>query len=415
MKKFHQLGIAERWQNLIAADLVTPELAEKLAKSPNLSEKQLSVFTENVISQFHLPVGLINGLKVNNQKYLIPIATFEPSVVAALNKATHYLNLEQGIVVTGQKLPITGQIFINYQGTSEVVLAQLKAQKADLKQQGEKAVPHLIRRGGGIKDLSFTVSAHLLVVSVAVDSGEAMGANLVDTIVEKLAPIIAKKVKGEVVSAILSNLPNGTPFKAQASLPVSLIGNKAAQKMEQLSAIAQVNLPRAVTNNKGVMNGLIGAVIATGNDDRAVNAAMSAYLTQQQQFSLTNWQIVGDNLIGTFQGYLPLGTVGGAISTHPDAKNYLALLQVKNSTELSHIIMAVGLASNFSALLALVTTGIQQGHMQLQAKSIALNANVDLPILDAVVSEMIKEQKFDTLTAHEIAEKLKRGKLNDRN
>ena len=157
------------------------------------------------------------------------------------------------------------------------------------------------------------------------------------------------------------------------------------------------------------MNGLIGAVVATGNDDRAVNAAMNAYLIENQQYSLTFWKILKGNLVGTFKGYLPIGTVGGAISTHPDARNFLSLLKINNSTELSHVLMAVGLSSNFSALLALVTNGIQEGHMRLQAKSIALNAGVGLDSINRVVAEMIRIKKFDTLTARKINENIKKG------
>lgn len=411
MKKFYQLGIQERWQNLVNEGLVIPNIAQNLTRSFNLNEKQLSIFTENVISQFHLPVGLVKGLKVNGKKYLIPIATYEPSVVAALNKATHYVNQNKGIIVTGEKLPVSGQIFINCKDKMTVNLKRLRLKETELKQIGESAVPNLVKRGGGIKRLTFNAFDELLVVTVITDTGEAMGANLVDTIVEKLAPVISKITGGEIVSAILSNLPSGEPFKAQSKIPIDTIGIDAAKKIEQLSDIGQFNLPRATTNNKGVMNGLIGAVIATGNDDRAVNAAMNAYLIENQQYSLTCWKILKGNLVGTFKGYLPIGTVGGAISTHPDARNFLSLLKTNNSTELSHVLMAVGLSSNFSALLALVTDGIQEGHMRLQAKSIALNAGVGLDSINRVVAEMIRIKKFDTLTARKINENIKKGQI----
>ncbi|BDR56789.1 hydroxymethylglutaryl-CoA reductase, degradative [Xylocopilactobacillus apis] len=402
MKKFYELARLERVKELLNSKQITHDLADRLVDAANLTDQELEIFTENSINQFHIPIGLVHGLKVNGESYEIPIATYEPSVVAALNKATHFVNEDKGIVVTGTKLPTTGQIFVTYQGEAEAIKSDIISKKDLLIAKGNEAVSHLIKRGGGIKQLTFDFEQEIMICTVQVDTKEAMGANLVDTIVEKIAPLVAKIINGDVISAILSNLPIGEPFKARANVPVSLIGIEAAEKLVQLSTISSFNEARSVTNNKGVMNGLIGAVIATGNDDRAVSSAMYSYHSKPLNRSFTNWIIKDQELIGEFVGYLPLGTVGGAISTHPDAKKCLSLLNVQDSTELAHVLMAVGLASNFSALYALVTDGIQKGHMRLQAKSIAKSVGVRDQDLSSVVDEMVKRKSFDTITVQKI-------------
>ena len=405
-RKFYELSRIERINDLVSKNQISFNLADRLTNNENLTDEKLSVFTENVINQFHIPVGLVNGLKVNGKKYLVPIATFEPSVVAALNKATHYVNEADGIQVTGEKLPTIGQIFVTYKKEFADIDNELNEKKEFLINQGNLAVPHLVQRGGGIKNIKFHLHNDICIFEVFVDSKEAMGANLVDTVVERLAPLVAKIVDGEVISSILSNLPDGIPFKAKAQVPLSFLGTDVAKKIVQLSKISSFDIKRSATNNKGVMNGIIGAVIASGNDDRAVSSALYSghYFDNDQSF--THWEIEQNNLVGRFNGYLPVGTVGGAISIHPDAKNCLELMQVKSSSELARVFMAVGLASNFSALYALVTDGIQKGHMRLQAKSIALSVGITGDDLEEVVNQMILENKFDTLTAIKIKKKM---------
>lgn len=400
LKKFYQLNRFERIESLQQDNLISSKLADELLNDENLTEDQLEIFTENTITQFHLPVGLVKGLKVNGKKYLVPIATDEPSVVAALNKATHYVD----IVVEGEKLPLIGQIFVTYNGSKPDIKKKLEHHISLLIESGNQAVPHLVQRGGGIKEIKFKFDHEFVISEVFVDTKEAMGANLVDTVVESIAPLIAQITKGDLISAILSNLPEGNPFMAKARVPISLIGFQAARKIVQLSDIASFNKQRAATNNKGVMNGVIGAVIASGNDDRAVSSAVYSSHCDPKDLSFTHWNIDDDNLIGEFSSYLPIGTVGGAISNHPDAKKCLALIQAKNSTELAHVVMAVGLASNFSAMYALVTDGIQKGHMRLHAKSIAKSVGIQEKDLSKVITEMIKQNKYDTLTVKKIIE-----------
>ena len=412
-QKFYQLTPKERRQ------ILQDEGSLKETKLPKVTLEDLDTLSENVVGQLTLPVGVVKDLLVNGRNYTVPMASEEPSVVAAANHGAKIFRQNGGATVTNERRGIFGQAY--FQVDAEFDLATFETAVPDLVADLNTTFASLQTHGGGVREITPHLEDDLLELRVLVDPAEAMGANKTNSILENLSqqlldyPGIVDKL-----FAILSNYPSQFST-AEVKLAFSSLvksnkqdeGQVVAEKMVLLSKIAQKNPYRATTNNKGIMNGVDAVLLATGNDFRAVEVAAHAYAGESGVYtSLSKWEIADGQLVGHLTLPLAIGVVGGSIKVRADVKENLELLGKPKVAELSGIITAVGLANNLAALLAISTKGIQAGHMKLQAKNLALTNGATNEELPEVVRLLIKTNDFSSENVKCIIACL-RGKRNE--
>ena len=362
------------------SDLNNDELNHLKNATGGIDFEHANKMIENAIGTFSLPLGIATNFKINNTDYLVPMVIEEPSVIAAASKAAKIAKLHGGFTAKVDGNISIGQIQVldvNIQESISVINSNSN-QIIELANSASKTLPKL---GKGAKEVQCkeikTTSSSMLIVELMIDVGDAMGANVTNTMCETVAPLIEKLTNGKTLLRILSN------YSTKRMVSVSAIFDKDAVGGEQvvndmISAFdfADNDVYRAVTHNKGVMNGAISVANATGQDSRAIEAAAHAYASHTGRYrSLTQWSKDNDgNLIGKFEIPLSVGIVGGVTNNHPIAKICTKILNLKNVQELSCIIAATGLAQNFAAMRALATEGIQKGHMKLHARKQASNS-----------------------------------------
>ncbi|MBA1434786.1 hydroxymethylglutaryl-CoA reductase, degradative [Bombilactobacillus bombi] len=390
MTKFYQLTTSQRLQKLQEQGYLTASEVHLLQNSTALSETVGSHLIENYVGNFPLPLGLANHFVINSQDYLIPMVTEEPSVIAAASNAAQRMAYSGGITTRVQRLGINGQIV--FQGELPDHAEFLQQHQAVIYQVAKQAHPTLLEHGGGLQDIQLQTYPGYVEFNLLIDPAAAMGANVVNTILEAVAHYLQQQLPQlRLLMAILSNhAPHQQAF-AQARIDFQQLANEkmtgelVAQRIVAASDFAVLSPARAATHNKGIMNGVIAASLATGNDIRNVSAAVYAGLDDRQPL-LTSWQLQGQQLVGKIKLNLPIGSVGGAISTLPLAQLALKILRQPTVADLMGIIASVGLASNLAALRALVTQGIQAGHMHLQWQSLALAAGAHANEIEQVVT-----------------------------
>ena len=335
---------------------------------------------ENAIGTFSLPLGIATNFKINNKDYLVPMVIEEPSVIAAASKAAKIARVHGGFTATVEGNISIGQVQvldINIQKSISAINSNSN-EIIELANSASKTLPKL---GKGAKQIHCkeikTSTSSMLIVELMIDVGDAMGANVTNTMCETVAPLIEKITGGKTLLRILSN------YSTKRMVSVSGIFDKEAVGGEQvvndiISAFefADNDVYRAVTHNKGVMNGTISVANATGQDSRAIEAAAHAYASRTGKYrSLTKWEKDNSgNLVGKFEIPLSVGIVGGVTNNHPIAKICTKILKLTNVQDLACIMAATGLAQNFAAMRALVTEGIQKGHMKLHARKQASNS-----------------------------------------
>jgi hydroxymethylglutaryl-CoA reductase len=376
---FYKLSIEERL-TLAAKTLGIglDELKSVLSKG-GLVTDVADKMSENVLGIYALPFALALNFKVNDIDYFIPMAIEEPSVVAAASNAAKMVRTGGGFRAEADESIMIGQIHLHDVADSISAIDGLRKRKKELIAQANQAVPELISVGGGMRDLEVReLDETTLVVHVLVDCRDAMGANMVNTICEHLSPSIAGICEGEPVMRILSNLCDRRLVRVTCSVsPDALQGNgftgeEVRDGIAIASLIAERDPYRAATHNKGIMNGIDAAVLATGNDWRAVEAGAHAYAARGQAYApLCIWTVDEQGwLFGRLEMPLALGTVGGTSRSHRGAHIALQVLAVNSARELAMVIASAGMASNLAALRALVTEGIQRGHMRLHSRSL---------------------------------------------
>lgn len=361
---------------------------------------------ENVVGTYSLPLGLGLNFLINGKNYTVPMAVEEASVVASASYIAKIVRDTGGFETEATDRVMIGQIQVI--GSPDLQAAQeaIMREKDSLLQQANEAYPSIVARGGGAENLEVrilneaadSVYQQMLVVHIYVNTRDAMGANMVNTMVESLAPSVEKLTKGKVYLRILSNLADRCLARAKCVIPPHLLGSEGFSGEEVRDGIvlayefADSDPYRATTHNKGIMNGIDPVVIATGNDWRAVEAGAHAYAARDGAYrSMTTWSVDDEgNLVGELELPMSIGTVGGATRVHPMAKLALEILDVKSAGELSQVIVAVGLAQNLGALKALVTDGIQKGHMALHSRSVAVAAGATGEMVDRIAKELIE-------------------------
>lgn len=330
------------------------------------------LLVENAVGWMPVPLGIVSGLVVNGTSCEVPLATEEPSVVAAASYAASITARCGGFSAGASEPVMRAQVFL--EGTPAEARARLETHRTALEAEARLHLASMEQRGGGLRGLSLEKLSDLdvTVVRIDVDVRDALGANLLNTLAEALTPSLEKALGGTKLMAILSNDASLRPAWAEVRLPVAALakssfsGPEMARRMALASAVAQSDPQRAVTHNKGIMNGISALALATANDTRALEAAVHSFAAQSGTYrGLSRWTLEDGLLTGRISLPLALATVGGSAGIHPTARMGLQLLGHPDSRTLCSIAAALGLAQNFAALFALAGEGIQRGHMGL--------------------------------------------------
>lgn len=414
-KGFYKLSPQQRLAEVAKFSSLSEEEVSLLAKTGALSIEAADHMIENVFSVMPLPMGIAVNFTINGKDYLIPMAVEEPSVVAAASNAARMARVKGGFFTSNTGPIMRAQIQIVNVADPYAARFKLFEAREKLMEIANSQDPMLISLGGGIKDLEVQILPSplgtMVVMHLIADTRDAMGANTVNTMAEALAPYIEQITGGKVYLRILSNLADKRLVRVRTVIDKETLGGEdVVDGIVWAYTFAAVDPYRAATHNKGIMNGIIPAVTATGNDTRAIEAGAHAYAARNGRYtSLTVWEKNKDgDLVGTIEVPMAVGLVGGATKVHPVARLAVKILGVKSAVELGEVIAAVGLAQNLTALKALATEGIQRGHMSLHARNVAVAAGADPDIIDQVVAEMVKVRKVRQDYAEELVKQLKR-------
>lgn len=398
--KFYELSAMQRRQYYLKKGINFVDIdATELDRLDQLSE--------NVVSKITLPLGVVQELIVNEQTYCVPMCTEEPSVVAAANHGAKFFNLAGGTKCICQRQGIYGQIICEINSQFNLVMLQNKL--PNIIEAVNQKFDSLIKHGGGLRKIETFVKEDMLYLRTLVDPADAMGANKTNLILEDISQRLQKMTGiSELLCAILSNYPSQF-VQAKVEIPLQLVGTHLATKIAKLSRIGQVDPYRAVTNNKGIMNGVDAVLLASGNDYRAVESACGVQASSDGHYtSLSKWQIEGNKLIGCLTLPLAIGVVGGSISARKDVQQSFSLLGKVNAQQLANIIASIGLANNFAALYAITSRGINAGHMKLQARNVVAQLEADHNQKKQVLNQMIANQKFTLTDAKQILELIRK-------
>ena len=416
---FSKKTYPERLKMLRDSDLLSHELQENLEKNETLSVAIADQLSENVVGTFSLPFSIVPEVVVNNQAYTVPYVTEEPSVVAAASFACKIINRSGGFSAHVHQRLMIGQVALYQVPDREQACQEILNQKDQLLEIANHAYPSIVKRGGGARDLrveKVSGQTDFLVVYLHVDTQEAMGANMLNTMLEALKPHLESLSHGQSLMGILSNYATESLVTSSCRIAFRYLSpnkdeaRELADKMVLASHFAQADPYRAATHNKGIFNGIDALLIATGNDWRAIEAGAHAYACHGGAYrGLSRWtlDLETEELIGEMTLPMPIATKGGSIGLNPRVVLSHELLGQPSAKELAQIIVSMGLAQNFAALKALVGAGIQQGHMKLQAKSLALLAGAKEAEIPKLVEGLIAEKTFNLEKAKSILEALR--------
>jgi len=400
-----RLDIVKNFANLSQEEL------EILENSGGITFENADKMIENAIGTFSLPLGIATNFKINDKDYLVPMVIEEPSVIAAASKAAKIARIRGGFKVDADESYSIGQIqVLNADSTA---ISKIEESSKEILEIANLQSNTLSKIGKGAKEVSCreiqTDSGKMLIVELLIDVGDAMGANVTNSMCEAVAPLIEKLSGGKTLLRILSNYSTRRMVKATAVFDKEGVGGEEIVDNIILAfQFAANDVYRAVTHNKGVMNGIISVANATGQDSRAIEAAANAYAARSGKYSsLTEWSKDAEgNLVGKLELPLSVGIVGGIIKVHPIAKICTKILGVTSAKELACVITATGLAQNFSALRALATEGIQKSHMKLHARNLASAAGAKAEHVDEIVKKMVQENNISLNRAKELLEQI---------
>ena len=414
---FAKLSPTERIEALLKEGLLTWDEAQILKEQKGLPLSIADQLTENVLSTFDLPFSLAPYFLINGRDYVLPMVTEEPSVVAAASFAAKLIQRSGGFTTQVHQRQMIGEIALTEVEDVEVASRRILEDKETLLQLANEAYPSIVKRGGGARDLWVENKGDFLIVYLAVDPKEAMGANMLNTMLEALTDRIHELSGGQALMAILSNLATRSLVSARCAIDFKALSRnpeeaiEIAHRMELASQLAQVDPYRAATHNKGIFNGIDALVLATGNDWRAIEAGAHAYAAQSGSYKgLSHWtsQPKEKKLYGEITLPMPVATKGGSIGLNPTVQVSHRLLGEPSAIELAGIIASLGLAQNLAALKALVTTGIQAGHMKLQARSLALLAGAKEEEVPRLVNQLLENKPFNLEKAQTLLQELRK-------
>lgn len=413
---FYKLPLEERVRIVADFSGLSKEEIELLLNFGNLPREIAERMIENVIGAMSYPFAVAMNFLINGKDYMVPMVIEEASVVAAASNAARMLRYGKGIIAEAGPQEMIGQVHLVNVSAPHSKILRIMEHKQEILEHAAQQDPVLVKLGGGPRDLEVRVvetsKGPAIVVHLIVDVKDAMGANAVNTMVEAIAPLLEKITGGQARLRIISNYATRRIVKAWARTPSENVGGlEIAKRIEEASILAEADPYRAVTHNKGIMNGIIAVALATAQDHRAIEAGAHAYACRTGVYKpLSRWEVDEE---GFLNGYLELplqvGVVGGATRVHPVANIALKILGVKTAKELAEVMAAVGLAQNLAAIRALVTEGIQRGHMRLHAKNLAIMAGATGDLIDRVAERMIRDGKIRYDYAKELIERAARG------
>lgn len=416
---FSKKSYQERLELLKAQALLSPERQESLEQDEQMSVTVADQLSENVVGTFSLPYSLVPEVLVNGQEYTVPYVTEEPSVVAAASYASKIIKRAGGFTAQVHERQMIGQVALYQVADPDLAQEKIDGKKVELLALANQAYPSIVKRGGGARDLhveQIKGETDFLVVYLHVDTQEAMGANMLNTMLEALKPVLEELSQGQSLMGILSNYATDSLVTASCRIAFRYLsrqkdqGREIAEKIALASQFAQADPYRATTHNKGIFNGIDAILIATGNDWRAIEAGAHAFASRDGHYQgLSQWTLdfEREELVGEMTLPMPVATKGGSIGLNPRVSLSHELLGNPSAKELAQIIVSIGLAQNFAALKALVSTGIQQGHMKLQAKSLALLAGASESEVAPLVERLIADKTFNLDTAKRHLENLR--------
>ena len=413
ISKFFEKSRKERLNTIAAfANLSKDELDILENTDGGISFDKADKMIENAIGTFSLPLGVATNFKINGKDYVVPMVIEEPSVIAAASKGAKIARIKGGFEVTADESYSIGQIqILNVDSNSAIK----KIQDSTIKilELANSKSNTLSKMNKGAKEISCRVidapSGNMLIVELLIDVGDAMGANITNTMCEAVSPLIEKITGGRALLRILSNYSTRRMVKAKAIFEKESVGGEdVVDNIILAFEFADNDVYRAVTHNKGIMNGIISVANAVGQDSRAIEAAANAYAAISGKYrSLSKWSKDGDgNLVGILEIPLSVGIVGGIVNVHPVAKVCAKILNVESAQELACVMTATGLAQNYSAIRALSTEGIQKGHMRLHARNLAAAAGATSAQIDQIVEQMIQTKSISLDNAKKLLQQI---------
>lgn len=414
-EKFYRLSIPERLDRLADQTGLSAEELAALNGAAGLAPEGADHMVENAIGVFGLPLGIAQNFVINGREVPVPMVIEEPSVIAGASFMARLAKAGGGFSAHATAPEMIGQMQILDTGDLPTARIRLLEQKERLLAAAAETDPILAQLGGGPRDLDVRiidapVTGPFLALHLVYDVRDAMGANAVNTAMEKLAPLVAEITGGRVLLRILTNLAERRLARVRCTIPLAELGfddfspEAVRDGIIAAWAFAAADPYRAATHNKGIMNGVDAVVIATGNDWRAIEAGAHAYAARSGRYtSLSTWsQDAEGNLIGTLEMPMAVGIVGGATRVHPAARAALKLMKVTSAAGLAEIIVSVGLAQNLAAIRALATEGIQRGHMSLHARQVAIAAGAVGRWVDRLAGQLVSEGKVRIDRAEEL-------------
>ena len=413
ISKFFEKSRQERL-DIVAnfANLSNEELGILQNGNGGISFDKADKMVENAIGTFSLPLGIATNFKINGKDYVVPMVIEEPSVIAAASKGAKVARIKGGFEVSADESFSIGQIQMLDVDIPSAI-SEIKNARNEIIQLANSKSNTLSKMGKGAKEISCkeinTPSGKMLIIELLIDVGDAMGANVTNTMCEAISPLIEKITGGRALLRILSNYSTRRMVKAKAVFEKEAVGGEqVVDNIISAFEFADNDVYRAVTHNKGIMNGTIAVANAVGQDSRAIEAAANAYAAQTGKYrSLSKWSKDNEgNLVGILEIPLSVGIVGGIANVHPVAKVCAKILGATSTQELACVMTATGLAQNYSAIRALSTEGIQKGHMRLHARNLAAAAGATPDQTDEIVQKMIEEKKISLDRAKELLEQI---------
>src|SRR5712692_2120797 len=412
---FYKLSVDERLRELKDFAGLSEEEVRTL-QTGTLPFSSAERMIENVVGIFPIPLGIAVNFLINDRDYLVPMAIEEPSVVAAASNVAKMARSTGGFKASSTEPVMIGQNQLGRCPSPRDAERQILASKKEILVVANEQDPTLVSMGGGAKDLRVRVlpslTGTMVIAELLVDCKDAMGANVVNTMAEAVAPMLEEISKGRANLRIITNLADKRLARATAHVSKDVLGgDQVVDGIVDAYAFAAADPYRCATHNKGVMNGIAAVCMATGNDTRAIEAGAHAYAARSGRYSpITSWhKDENGDLNGFIEFPAALGIVGGVTAVHPIAKICLKILGVKTARELGEVIAAVGLAQNMAALRALAAEGIQKGHMTLHARNIAIMAGAQGEMIDLVSARMAEERKVRLDRARELVEELSKS------
>lgn len=393
---------------------IEAEALAALRPDAGLSIAQADHLVENVVGVIAIPVGVATNFTIDGQDRLVPMATEEPSVVAAASNAARIARVHGGFRTSSSGDVMIAQIQVLDAVDPHAARLRVLEARDELLALANELDPILVSFGGGARDIDVRILptrvGTQVIVHLHVDVRDAMGANAVNTMAEAIAPRIAEIAGSRTLLRILTNKADQRITRARAVFDADLLGGaQVVADIVAASAFAEADPYRAATHNKGIMNGITAVVLATGNDTRAVEAGCHSHAARSGRYAaLSQFEQDADgNLVGTIEVPLAVGLVGGATKAHPTAQAGVTLLGVETARELAAVIASVGLAQNLAACRALAAEGIQRGHMTLHARTIAASAGATVDEIGAVAARIVADRRIRVEYAREVLDELR--------